>query len=91
MTPLLLDQGLPRRTADVDLLDVARVQARACVTLDADFHAILATSGAIGPSVVRIRIERLKGGEVAALLSRFDISTNRAASCCVRVAATRSM
>lgn len=40
------------------------------VTLDADFHQLLAMTGAIAPSVVRVRIEGLKGKEVAAILIR---------------------
>jgi predicted nuclease of predicted toxin-antitoxin system len=38
------------------------------VTLDADFHALLALSGAAGPSVVRIRIEGQWTGGLATLL-----------------------
>lgn len=87
---LLLDQGLPRSTADIlrkrgwdalhvgeeglsraedaSILEFARQHNRTVITLDADFHALLAVSGASQPSVVRIRQEGLKGDEVAALL-----------------------
>ena len=61
------DLGLAR-AADADILDLARQGQAVVVTLDADFHALLATSHASGPSVVRIRIEGLKGEELAALL-----------------------
>ena len=35
------------------------------MTLDADFHAILAVSGAVGPSVIRIRIQGLRAEEIS--------------------------
>jgi predicted nuclease of predicted toxin-antitoxin system len=40
------------------------------VTLDADFHAILARSGAAQPSVIRIRVQGLKGEEVARVINQ---------------------
>jgi predicted nuclease of predicted toxin-antitoxin system len=36
--------------------------------LDADFQALLVLSGAAGPSVIRVRIEGLRGEELASLL-----------------------
>ena len=38
------------------------------VTLDADFHKILAVSGANGPSVIRLRIQGLGAQDVVALV-----------------------
>ncbi len=87
---LLLDQGLPRSTAqflrnlgieaspvgdlglanadDAEILRHAREQGLTVVTLDADFHAQLALTGAAVPSVIRIRIEGLRAEQLAALL-----------------------
>ncbi len=63
------DLGMAR-AADANILDVARERQAVVVTLDADFHALLATSRATSPSVVRLRIEGLKGEETAALLGQ---------------------
>lgn len=89
---LLLDNGLPRSTADhlraegfdathvgviglagaadAVLLDHARNDGSIVVTLDADFHTLLAMSGAKGPSVIRVRIEGLGGSAMAGLIGR---------------------
>jgi len=40
------------------------------ITLDADFHALLAIAGARAPSVVRIRIEGLRDRALADLIKR---------------------
>ena len=61
------DLGLAR-AADTCILDAARERQAVVVTLDADFHALLAKSRATSPSVVRIRIEGLNGERVASLL-----------------------
>jgi predicted nuclease of predicted toxin-antitoxin system len=50
---------------DEAILEVARQQPAVVVTLDADFHQLLAISRATMPSVVRIRIEGLKGEQLA--------------------------
>jgi predicted nuclease of predicted toxin-antitoxin system len=54
---------------DESILQLGRDADRIVVTMDADFHAILATTGASKPSVIRIRIEGLKGEGLAKLLA----------------------
>jgi len=56
------------RADDSDIVRRARAEGRICVTLDADFHSLLATSGERGPSVIRIRKEGLDAAALAALL-----------------------
>jgi predicted nuclease of predicted toxin-antitoxin system len=54
--------------SDGAILEAARQRQAVVVTLDADFHHLLAASRATSPSVVRIRIEELKGDQLAAIL-----------------------
>jgi predicted nuclease of predicted toxin-antitoxin system len=56
------------RADDVDILERARAEGRVCVTLDADFHSLMAISGANDPSVIRIRKEGLDAAALAGLL-----------------------
>jgi predicted nuclease of predicted toxin-antitoxin system len=63
------DCGLSTASDD-QILAYARANARVVCTLDADFHALLAVSGASGPSVVRLRQQGLRGADVASLLRR---------------------
>ena len=65
-------------SSDSEILAYALMQDRIVVTLDADFHALLAHSGAHHPSVLRIREEGLKGSEVAALIHRIAERFNNA-------------
>jgi predicted nuclease of predicted toxin-antitoxin system len=55
---------------DAAILAQGRQELRVVVTLDADFHALLALSGARSPSVVRIRIEGLRSEGLTALLEK---------------------
>lgn len=55
--------------SDGEILTFARGENRCVVTLDADFHAILARSRAISPSVIRIRIEKLKARAQSTIIS----------------------
>lgn len=62
---------------DVAIIEVARQEGRVVVTLDADFHALLAVSGAQGPSVLRIRMEGLKADRVVSLIEQvFAVAGN---------------
>ena len=54
--------------SDGDILEKARSEDRAVVTLDADFHALVAVSGASSPSVIRLRVEGLRGEKLVSLL-----------------------
>ena len=88
----LLDQGLPRSTAELlrqkgldavhtgecglsvasdnAILAAGRAQGRTVITLDSDFHTILALEEASGPSVIRVRWEGLRGPEMAKLIGQ---------------------
>lgn len=57
-------------SSDSEILENARKQNRIVVTLDADFHALLALSGSNSPSVIRIREEGLKGPALCQLVLR---------------------
>ena len=61
------DIGLSR-APDRDILNAARNDSRTLVTLDADFHTMLALDGTASPSVIGVRREGLKGRELAELL-----------------------
>ena len=63
------DIGLSRAT-DRQLLEYARKEDRVIITLDSDFHAILATENAGSPSVIRIRQEGLKAPNFAELIMK---------------------
>lgn len=61
------DIGMATAT-DPGILEKAREQGRTVVTLDADFHSLLASSDATQPSVIRIRIEGLRAEAFCSLL-----------------------
>jgi predicted nuclease of predicted toxin-antitoxin system len=56
------------RADDRDILQLGRDEGRICVTLDADFHSLPATSGQPAPSVIRIRKQGLDAISLVALL-----------------------
>jgi predicted nuclease of predicted toxin-antitoxin system len=62
------DLGYAKAT-DSQILDLGVELGSVVVTLDADFHSLLALSGAAKPSVIRLREEGLKGDAVVAILA----------------------
>jgi len=57
------------RASDESIIEYARNNSYSIVTLDADFHSLLAVAKATGPSVIRLRVQRLKALEAAFLIS----------------------
>ena len=55
---------------DTGIVAFAAREGRVIVTLDADFHALLAVHTLSKPSVIRIRIEGLQGVAMSRLLLR---------------------
>jgi len=53
---------------DADIIEYAREGGRTVITLDADFHALIALEGASSPSVIRIREEGLGAEALLRLL-----------------------
>jgi predicted nuclease of predicted toxin-antitoxin system len=56
------------RSPDTEILKIAHDDNRTLVTLDADFHALLAVQGLARPSVIRIRWEGLGAQQITRLL-----------------------
>ena len=63
------DIGLSN-ASDREIIEYARKEGRVVITLDADFHAILAVENAREPSVIRIRQEGLRGDALAELIEK---------------------
>lgn len=55
--------------SDEAILSKAAAGGAFVATLDSDFHQVLALTQAKGPSVIRIRIEGLKGPQLAAIIA----------------------
>lgn len=56
--------------SDREIIEYARKEGRVVITLDADFHAILAVENAREPSVIRIRQEGLRGDALSELIEK---------------------
>ncbi len=68
--------GMARAT-DEAILAQATARDAIVVTLDSDFHALLALSNASSPSVIRIRIQGLKGEAVARIIGQVIEATEQ--------------
>jgi len=53
---------------DAEILELARRQQRIVVTLDADFHALIALTGEMTPSVIRLRLQGLRGASLVVII-----------------------
>ncbi|MGB7201079.1 MAG: DUF5615 family PIN-like protein [Pyrinomonadaceae bacterium] len=53
---------------DAEIIHKAALEDRIVVTLDADFHALLALSQAKKPSVIRIRVDGLRADDFSLLV-----------------------
>jgi predicted nuclease of predicted toxin-antitoxin system len=82
------DVGLSS-TPDSLILEYARNSGRTCVTLDLDFHQLLAASGASAPSVILLRFQRLRAEQATDLIATIvrGVGTDLAAG--IAVTATR--
>ena len=76
---LLRDQGVDaihvadlglREASDSMILKRAQELGRVVCTLDSDFHALMALSGAAEPSVILIRAQHLRGPAAAMLIKQ---------------------
>ena len=67
--------GLATAT-DETILTEGRNRDAIVVTLDSDFHALLALSNASSPSVIRIRVQGLKGEGVARIIQQVVEATD---------------
>lgn len=72
---------------DMEILLFAYEHERIVVTLDADFHSLLMVNKMNSPSVVRLRVEGLKGKDLAGILEKIwkDVSDDLAHGAMVTV------
>ena len=75
---------------DADIIEFARQGGFVIVTLDADFHALLMVNRETSPSVIRLRLEGLKGKELAAIVETVLPSVSTALERGALVTVTRS-
>jgi predicted nuclease of predicted toxin-antitoxin system len=74
--------------ADDQILARAVIEGRIIVTLDADFHTLLALTAANKPSVIRFRVEGLQANDlkvsIEGLLKKFEKNLREGAVISVR-------
>lgn len=63
-------------STDSDIIKKALDDGLIVVTLDSDFHTILAANGSIKPSVIRIRIEGLKSKDLSKIIQNILLSAS---------------
>jgi predicted nuclease of predicted toxin-antitoxin system len=72
-----------QRAKDEEILNFARDNGSVVVTLDADFHALIAVGGLSTPSVVRLRREGCRAemavGILSPVLERYRVDLTRGA------------
>jgi predicted nuclease of predicted toxin-antitoxin system len=83
------DLGMAKAT-DAEVLEAARVRRAVVVTLDADFHSLLAASHASTPSVIRIRMEGLRGEDLVGILRELVATTAEELEAGAAVSVTRN-
>lgn len=69
--------------SDRRIMDFTKAEGRIIVSLDSDFHVLLALSKAQTPSVVRIRIEGLHAEAAAIILKAIENCRNDLVAGCV--------
>ena len=69
------DIGMATST-DADIINRALDDDRIVVTLDSDFHTILAAHESLEPSVIRIRIEGLKAKDLSKIIQNVLLSVS---------------
>ena len=69
------DIGMSAST-DSDIIRKAQKDGLIVVTLDSDFHTILAANKSLEPSVIRIRIEGLKARGVSKIIQNVLLSAS---------------
>lgn len=54
--------------SDIEIISYARTEQMVIATLNGDFNALLALGSEVGPSVIRLRLQRLKAEKLAEIL-----------------------